>query len=89
VGRNIRSIQRVIKAQKGLAANAPPPTPVKRSGRPRKITKRLMERLRLFVSCNPFKTGQETKQELVGFDDISVRRIQEVLQELKINFSIL
>jgi hypothetical protein len=59
VGRNIRSFQRVIK--------------VKRSGCPRKITKRMMERLRLFVSCKPFNTGREIKQELVGFGDISLQ----------------
>jgi hypothetical protein len=72
VGRSICSIQRVIKAQKGLAENTPPPPLVKRSGRPRKITKSMMEMLRLFVSCSPFKTGREIKQELYGFGDISV-----------------
>jgi len=84
LGRNIRTIQRVIKAQKGVPANTPPPPPVKRSGRPRKITERMKERLRLFVSRAPFKTAREIKQELAGFGDISVRRIQEVLlKELK------
>jgi hypothetical protein len=34
LGRNIFSIQRAIKAQKGLAANTPPPPPVKSFGCP-------------------------------------------------------
>jgi hypothetical protein len=34
LGRNIFSIQRAIKAQKGLTAIAPPPPPVKRPGCP-------------------------------------------------------
>ncbi len=38
----------------------------------------------LFVSRNLFKTGREVKQELVEFSNISVRRIQKLLQkELK------
>jgi hypothetical protein len=62
LGQNIRTIQRIIKAQKRLPPNTPPPkTPpppsVKRSGRGRKVTDRMMERLILFVSRNPFKTG--------------------------------
>jgi hypothetical protein len=32
LGRNIFSIQRAVKAQKGIATNTPPPPPVKRSG---------------------------------------------------------
>jgi hypothetical protein len=34
LGRNIFSIQRAFNPQKGLAANMPPPPPVKRSGCP-------------------------------------------------------
>ncbi len=40
-----------------------------------------MNRLRSYVSRFPFKTACEVKQELPGFSDISVRRIQEVLQK--------
>jgi hypothetical protein len=40
-----------------------------------------MNRLRSFVSRFPFITACEVKQELAGFSDISVRRIQEVLQK--------
>ncbi len=39
LGRNIRTFQRVIKAQKGVPANTPPPPPVKRSGGPIKPLK--------------------------------------------------
>jgi transposase len=81
LGRHIRSIQKVIVALKKVPANMPPPPPGKRSGRPKLVSYRMMERLRLFISRNPFKTAREVKQELLGFDNISVRRIQELLQK--------
>jgi hypothetical protein len=71
----------VILALKKVAANMPPPLPMKRPGRPKLVYYRMMERLRLFITRNPFKTVRKVKQELHGFDKISVRRIQELLQK--------
>jgi transposase len=81
LGRNIRSIQRVLRSLKSLLEDTLPPPPVKRSGRRTKLDTKKMNRLRSFVLRFPFKTAREVKQELLGFNEISVRRIQEVLQK--------
>jgi transposase len=81
LGRNIRSVQRILRSLKSLPEDELPPPPMKRCGRPKKLTSKKMNRLRSFVSRYPFKTALEVKQELAGFNNISVRRIQEVLQK--------
>jgi hypothetical protein len=53
LGRHIRSIQKVIVALKKVPANMPPPPPVKRPGRPKLVSYRMIERLRLFITRNP------------------------------------
>jgi hypothetical protein len=81
LGRNIRSIQRVLWSLKSLPEDALPPPPLKRSGCHKKLDTKKMNRLRSFVSRFPFKTASEVNQELPGFSNISVRRIKEVLQK--------
>jgi hypothetical protein len=54
---------------------------MKRSGRCKKLDIKKMNRLRSFFSRFPFITAREVKQELAGFSNILVRRIQEVLQK--------
>jgi transposase len=41
----------------------------------------MIERLKIYVTRNPFKTARELKNEVFGWEEISVRRIQEILKD--------
>ena len=81
LGRNAAACRNVVASLRDLPDFAPPPPAKKRSGRRRKTTDHQDERLRRYVSKHPFKTAKELKREVPGFQTLSVRRIQEILQK--------
>ncbi len=64
-----------------LPPNASPPPPKARSGCPSKISKTQDQRLKAYVEKYLFKLSQQLKNEVGGWDDVSVRTIQEWLQK--------
>ena len=81
LGRHIRSIQVIIKANRDLPPTATPPPPKRRSGRPRITTAVQDERLRRHVLAFPFHTAKELKRMVEGWSHVSVRRIQAICQK--------
>ena len=79
--RNIRSIQRIIKDNRHLPLTATPPPPKKRSGRRRLTNAKQDEKLRSTLYANPFLTAKELKRKVKGFENVSVRTIQEICQK--------
>jgi hypothetical protein len=84
LGRHPAAIRKHIAILKKMPKNPPPTPTTKRKGRISKITIRMKDRLRTFASRHPFKSARELKNEVMGWGNISVRRIQFILQkELK------
>lgn len=81
LGRSTRNVRRVAKALKDLPVDASPPPAKKRSGRPRKTDNRQDERLRRHVLRFPFKSAKQVKNEVPGFQNVTVRHIQRILQK--------
>jgi len=81
LGRSEVGVRKIFRSLRDLPDTATPPPAKKRSGRPRLTTPREDERLRRYVSLHPFKTAKELKREVPGFQNMSVRRLQEVLQK--------
>ncbi len=59
----------------------PPSSIKKRLGGIRKISFAMKDRLRQAVLKHPFKSTKELKKDVPGWDKISVRMIQHVLQK--------
>jgi hypothetical protein len=51
---------------------SPPPPSKAWTGRKMKVTKRMTERLKIYVTRNHFKTARELKNEVYGWSEISV-----------------
>jgi hypothetical protein len=84
LGRHPAAIRKHIAVFKKMPKNALPTPTTKRKGRISKISVRMKERLMIFASRQPFKSARELKNKVMGWGDISVRRIQFILQkELK------
>jgi hypothetical protein len=81
LGRRERAVWNHLSVLKKLPPNASPPPPKARSGRPIKTSKTQDQRLKAYVEKYLFKSAQQLKNEMVGWDDISVRTIQELLQK--------
>ncbi len=70
-----------LSVLKKLPPNASPPLPKARSGRPSKTSKTQDHRLKAYVEKYLFKSARQLKNEVVGWDDVSFRTIQEWLQK--------
>ncbi len=81
LGRHPASIRKHIAVFKSLPPNELPPPPTKRSGKKRLSNDRLDNRLRHYVQQFPFKTAKELKNEVPGWENMSVRYIQKTLQK--------
>jgi hypothetical protein len=81
LGRAERAIRKHVAVLKKLPPIVPPPSSKSRTGRKGKVTVRMIERLKIYVTRNPFKTARELKNEVFGWEDILVRRIQEILKD--------
>jgi hypothetical protein len=77
LGRVASAVRKHVAVLKKLPPTVPPPTaplqptvpppPTKvRTGRKRKVTVRMTERLKICVTRNPFKTARELKNEVYG-----------------------
>ena len=80
LGRSEAGVRAIYRTMKDVPLSSSPPRPKQRSGRPRLTTSRQDEQLRRYVNKNPFKTAKELKREVPGFQQMSVRRIQDVLR---------
>jgi transposase len=81
LGRHPASIRKHIAVFKSLPPDELPPPPIKRSGRKRLSNDRLDNRLRHYVQQFPFKTAKELRNEVPGWENRSVRYIQNTLQK--------
>ncbi len=81
LGRHPASIRKHIAIVKTLSPNELLPPPKKRPGRQRLSNERLDKRLRQYVLQFPFKTAKELKREVPGWENMSVRYIQNTLQK--------
>jgi transposase len=55
---------------KKLPPNGSPPPPKARSGRPIKTSKTQVQRLKAYVEKYLFKSAEQLKNEVVGWDDV-------------------
>lgn len=81
LGRHPAAVRKHLAVLRKQPENAPPPPPKHKSGRPSKATAVMKESLRREVLNCPFKTARELKNDVPGWSDISVRRIQHILQK--------
>ncbi len=81
LGRAASAIRKHVAVFRKLLLTLPPPPSKARTGRKGKVTARMTERLKIYVTRNPFKTARELKKEVFGWEEISVRRIQEILKD--------
>jgi hypothetical protein len=75
------SIRKHIAVFKSLPPDKLPPPRTKRSGKKRLSNDRLDNRLRHYVHQFPFKTAKELKNEVPGWENMSVHYIQKTLQK--------
>jgi transposase len=81
LGRHLASIRKHVAVIKTLPPTDLPPPPMKRSGRKKLSDDRLEKRLRQYVMQFPFKTAKELKNEVPGWENMTVRYIQKTLQK--------
>ncbi len=81
MGRRERAVRNHLSVLKKLPPNASPPPPKARSGRPIKTSKTQDQRPKAYVEKYLFKWARQRKNEVVGWDDVSVLAIQEWLQK--------
>ena len=81
LGRSVSGIKTVIAANRDLPPTTTPPPPKERSGRPKMTSFAQDSRLKRYVMANPFKTAKELKAEVAGWDKMSVRSIQHIVQK--------
>jgi hypothetical protein len=70
LGRAESAIRKHLAVLKKLMSTVPPPPSKTRTGRKGKVTVRMIERLKIYVTRNPFKTARELKNEVLGWEDI-------------------
>ncbi len=81
LGRHPAAIRKHVAVLKSLPQSMPSSSFKRWPGGHRKITDKMKDRLRRHVLQHPFKSAKQLRRDVIGWQKISVRSIQHVLQK--------